>query len=137
MISMYRIYGSRRFGRKGGYFCIGGLFMLIFLYNQKEIDWFNGRVYDEENNLIPDFYDERGCPTVPVAISSLTGRLGNIISTYVNFIALEYKLGYKYHRHGQDRRHVCSLCGIATVVCICWCIHSRDTPILQIHFFSF
>ena len=71
--------------------------MLIFLYNQKEIDWFNGRVYDEENNLIPDFYDERGCPTVPVAISSLTGRLGNIISTYVNFIALEYKLGYKYH----------------------------------------
>ena len=27
----------------------------------------------------------------------MTGRLGNIISTYVNFIALQYKLGYKYH----------------------------------------
>ena len=27
----------------------------------------------------------------------MTGRLGNIISTYVNFIAIQYKLGYKYH----------------------------------------
>ena len=27
----------------------------------------------------------------------MTGRLGNIISTYANFIALEYRLGHKYH----------------------------------------
>ena len=56
---------------------------------------------EEEPPLInlpsPGDYDERGCPRVPISFSGMTGRLGNIISTYVNFIALEYKLGYKYH----------------------------------------
>ena len=47
--------------------------------------------------VTPDHYDSRGCPLVPVSFSGMTGRLGNIISTYVNFIALEYRLGYKYH----------------------------------------
>ena len=45
----------------------------------------------------PADYDESGCPRVPISFSGMTGRLGNIISTYVNFIALEWKLGYKYH----------------------------------------
>ena len=55
----------------------------------------------EESDLvnlpIPEDYDQRGCPRVPISFSGMTGRLGNIICTYVNFIALEYKLGYKYH----------------------------------------
>ena len=45
----------------------------------------------------PGDYDEAGCPRVPISFSGMTGRLGNIISTYVNFIALQWKLGYKYH----------------------------------------
>ena len=45
----------------------------------------------------PADYDEAGCPRVPISFSAMTGRLGNIISTYVNFIALQWKLGYKYH----------------------------------------
>ena len=45
----------------------------------------------------PADYDETGCPRVPISFSAMTGRLGNIISTYVNFIALQWKLGYKYH----------------------------------------
>ena len=45
----------------------------------------------------PADYDESGCPRVPISFSGMTGRLGNIISTYVNFIALQWKLGYKYH----------------------------------------
>ena len=53
---------------------------------------------DPEDNLgTPGDYDSRGCPLVPVAFSGMTGRLGNIISTYANFIALEYRLGHKYH----------------------------------------
>ena len=56
-----------------------------------------GDIYDEDSNLVPNYYDENGCPIVPISYSGMTGRLGNIISTYVNFIALEYKLGYKYH----------------------------------------
>ena len=45
----------------------------------------------------PGDYDEAGYPRVPISFSGMTGRLGNIISTYVNFIALQWKLGYKYH----------------------------------------
>ena len=45
----------------------------------------------------PGDYDEAGCPRVPISFSGMTGRLGNMISTYVNFIALQWKLGYKYH----------------------------------------
>ena len=52
---------------------------------------------DLVNLAVPEDYDQRGCPRVPVSFSGMTGRLGNIICTYVNFIALEYKLGYKYH----------------------------------------
>ena len=52
----------------------------------------------QEDNLgTPGDYDSRGCPLVPVAFSGMTGRLGNIISTYANFIALEYRIGHKYH----------------------------------------
>ena len=53
--------------------------------------------YPEDNLGAPSDYDSRGCPLVPVAFSGMTGRLGNIISTYANFIALEYRLGHKYH----------------------------------------
>ena len=49
------------------------------------------------NMPCPADYDEAGCPRVPISFSAMTGRLGNIISTYVNFIALQWKLGYKYH----------------------------------------
>ena len=49
------------------------------------------------NIVSPADYDESGCPRVPISFSGMTGRLGNIISTYVNFIALQWKLGYKYH----------------------------------------
>ena len=53
---------------------------------------------EEEINLpSPEDYDQRGCPRVPISFSGMTGRLGNVISTYVNFIALQYKLGYRYH----------------------------------------
>ena len=52
---------------------------------------------EEDNIDIPEDYDADGCPIVPISFSGMTGRLGNIISTYVNFIALQYKLGYKYH----------------------------------------
>ena len=45
----------------------------------------------------PGDYDHRGCPRVPISFSGMTGRLGNLISTYVNLIALQYKLGYKFH----------------------------------------
>ena len=45
----------------------------------------------------PGDHDEAGCPRVPISFSGMTGRLGNMISTYVNFIALQWKLGYKYH----------------------------------------
>ena len=45
----------------------------------------------------PEDYDEAGCPLVPISFSAMTGRLGNMISTYVNFIALQWKLGYRYH----------------------------------------
>ena len=48
------------------------------------------------NIVSPADYDQSGCPRVPISFSAMTGRLGNIISTYVNFIALEWKLGYKY-----------------------------------------
>lgn len=44
----------------------------------------------------PEEYDSGGCPVVPFAFSGMTGRLGNTMSTYVNFIALQWKLGYKY-----------------------------------------
>ena len=44
----------------------------------------------------PEEYDSFGCPVVPFAFSGMTGRLGNSMSTYVNFIALQWKLGYKY-----------------------------------------
>ena len=47
----------------------------------------------------PGDYDERGCPRpqVPISFSGMTGRLGNLMSTYVNMIALQYKLGFKFH----------------------------------------
>ena len=52
----------------------------------------------ENVNLpVPDDYDKRGCPRVPISFSGMTGRLGNMISTYVNMIALQYKVGHKYH----------------------------------------
>ena len=41
-------------------------------------------------------YDSAGCPVSPVAFSGMTGRLGNIITTYVHFIALQYRLGFQY-----------------------------------------
>ena len=41
-------------------------------------------------------YDSAGCPVAPVAFSGMTGRLGNIITTYVHFIALQYRLGFQY-----------------------------------------
>ena len=44
----------------------------------------------------PEDYDSSGCPVVPFAFSGMTGRLGNVMSTYINFIALQWKLGYKY-----------------------------------------
>ena len=44
----------------------------------------------------PEEYDSYGCPVVPFAFSGMTGRLGNVMSTYINFIALQWKLGYKY-----------------------------------------
>ena len=50
----------------------------------------------------PDDYDERGCPRVPISFSGMTGRLGNMMSTYVNMIGLQYRLGYKYHLPQQS-----------------------------------
>ena len=50
----------------------------------------------DENLDNPEEYDSSGCPVVPFAFSGMTGRLGNAMSTYVNFIALQWKLGYKY-----------------------------------------
>ena len=35
-----------------------------------------GETYDEYSNLVPNFYDENGCPNVPIAYSGMTGRLG-------------------------------------------------------------
>ena len=52
---------------------------------------------DDDTLVNPDEYDDEGCPTVPTSFSGMTGRLGNIMSTYVNFIGLQYKLGYKYY----------------------------------------
>ena len=82
----------------------GCILILTFLLNSRQKEFLslssplsNGDIYDETSNLIPNYYDERGCPKVPISFSGMTGRLGNIMSTYVNFIALEYKLGYKYH----------------------------------------
>ena len=56
----------------------------------------------------PADYDEAGCPRVPIAFSGMTGRLGNMISTYVNFIALQWKLGYRYHlpQHSDSREYI-------------------------------
>ena len=44
----------------------------------------------------PHHYDKSGCPVVPIAYSEMTGRLGNVMSTYANFIAIQRKLGLKY-----------------------------------------
>ena len=56
----------------------------------------------------PADYDEAGCPRVPIAFSGMTGRLGNMVSTYVNFIALQWKLGYRYHlpQHSDSREYI-------------------------------
>ena len=35
-----------------------------------------GDSYDEYSNLVPNYYDENGCPNVPIAYSGMTGRLG-------------------------------------------------------------
>lgn len=40
-------------------------------------------------------YDSEGCPTVPFVFSGMTGRLGNVMSTYANMIAFHWRLGYK------------------------------------------
>ena len=51
---------------------------------------------DLSNIYKPDDYDSSGCPIVPMAFSGMTGRLGNVMCTYSNFIALKWKLGFKY-----------------------------------------
>ena len=52
---------------------------------------------DDDIAAHPDQYDLRGCPApgVATAYSGMTGRLGNIMSTYANLLALQYRLGYK------------------------------------------
>ena len=54
-----------------------------------------GPVEEPANMFQPWDYDASGCPAVPVSFSAMTGRLGNMISTYTNFIALQWRLGYK------------------------------------------
>jgi len=51
---------------------------------------------EEENIFHPSHYTHFGCPTLPIAFAGMTGRLGNIISNYANFIALQWTKGYKY-----------------------------------------
>ena len=84
----------RQIFRRKKYF-IFSLFFSFYLLVFKE------RNPEESQDLInlpsPGDYDHRGCPRVPISFSGMTGRLGNVISTYVNFIALQYKLGYRYH----------------------------------------
>ena len=85
---------SRQIFRRKKYFIVS-LFLSFYLLVFKE------RNPEESRELInlpsPGDYDHRGCPRVPISFSGMTGRLGNLISTYVNFIALQYKLGYKFH----------------------------------------
>ena len=84
----------RQIFRRKKYF-IFSLFFSFYLLVFKE------RNPEESQELInlpsPGDYDHRGCPRVPISFSGMTGRLGNLISTYVNLIALQYKLGYKFH----------------------------------------
>ena len=54
-----------------------------------------GPVEVSTNIFQPSDYDPSGCPAVPVSFSAMTGRLGNMVSTYTNFIALQWRLGYK------------------------------------------
>jgi len=81
---------------------VAGLLIIVFLISSQRRDDILSELFSidenvEDDNLIPEDYDHKGCPIVPIAFSGMTGRLGNIISTYVNFIALQYKVGYKYH----------------------------------------
>ena len=59
------------------------LFIIWFYYSgQKHIQSIiqlsnvEGDSYDEYSNLVPNYYDENGCPNVPIAYSGMTGRLG-------------------------------------------------------------
>ena len=73
---------------------LGVIFFYAFTLSDSDQD----NPEDPDDNLVmAGDYDSRGCPLLPVAFSGMTGRLGNIISTYANFIALEYRLGHKYH----------------------------------------
>ena len=55
-----------------------------------------GSESDIYNIYKPEEYDSYGCPIVPIAFSGMTGRLGNVMCVYSNFIALQWKLGFKY-----------------------------------------
>ena len=85
--------------RKYLIFPIGIIYCLFLFHSLSEYPVLpEVRVSTELINIpSPGDYDEAGCPRVPISFSGMTGRLGNIISTYVNFIALQWKLGYKYH----------------------------------------
>jgi len=51
---------------------------------------------DIDNIYKPEEYDSSGCPIVPIAFSGMMGRLGNVMCVYSNFIAIQWKLGFKY-----------------------------------------
>ena len=76
-----------------------------YLFNENEEDDKNeeeylsalpGSLSDLSNIYKPEDYDSSGCPTVPIAFSGMTGRQGNVMCVYANFIALQWKLGFKY-----------------------------------------
>jgi len=55
-----------------------------------------GSQSDISNIYAPDEYDASGCPIVPMAFVEMVGRLGNMMCTYSNMIAMQWKLGFKY-----------------------------------------
>jgi len=72
------------------------------IYNEEEsktvdnLESNPGSESDMYNIYKPDEYDSSGCPIVPIAFSGMMGRLGNVMCVYSNFIALQWKLGFKY-----------------------------------------
>ena len=59
------------------------IFIIWFFYSGQihiqsiiQLSNVEGDSYDEYSNLVPNYYDENGCPNVPIAYSGMTGRLG-------------------------------------------------------------
>jgi len=76
----------------------------------EELHWQEEEVECMETNLCgEEHYDAAGCPVVPLVFSGMTGQLGNVMSTYANMIAIQWRLGFKYflprymnHHTNQD-----------------------------------